>query len=462
MKRRVFAGALSLALVGCAQTRSALPIGGVRLEPETPVDQAINRRPGPGDPSVVRADVGADPRTATEPQAGGEPPADDGEAPAPLILPGLPATAPPAVEPKRDPAIKPAVANAEPADDGPSTPAAKPAGGTMADLKLDAATPAAAPAAQVGETVITKRELFAAIREALRDSNQTWNDLSDDQKNSLGPVILNGLIDRTLVVQDAHRQVKDKRQWALLMEFTLKAWRDKELPGLIRKYKVADEYQLKQALAAVGESLDEMARTYQFTNLAREFEGMKLMEKVGKPTLPELKQYYYEHLHSFDRPEALDWSEIVIKFASAAERDAALARARAALERIRRGEDFARVAKSASEGPNAEKGGHWKETTPGSQSVAAVNQALARLGPGQFSGIIEGPSSFHIVRLDRRRAAGPRPFVEVQHEIDNAILQKNFERERSAYYQKLRAKTAITSPFLGVTGSEPSEGQDGA
>src|SRR5690348_7891184 len=123
MTRRVLAGALGLALVGCAQTRSALPIGRVRLEPETPLDQAINRKAAPNDPAVVRA---GDPAGASSEPAGS--PADDAdaEAPAALILPGLPATEPPPGEPKRDPAVKPAAATAPapaPADDGQRIPA---------------------------------------------------------------------------------------------------------------------------------------------------------------------------------------------------------------------------------------------------------------------------------------------------------------------------------------------------
>lgn len=457
MKPRVLAVALGLALIGCAQTRSGLPIGRVGLEPESPLDRAIGRTPAPRDPEVIPAGNPTRPSDPTDADA--EAAADD-EAPATLVLPGLPASATPPEKPRRDPAVVPAAADAgpEPAADAERIPAAQPTPGTISDLKLDAATPAAVPAAQVGETVISLRELKAALREALRQSNKSWDELSRDEKNYLGPLVLNGLIDRTLVVQDARRQVKDKVQWAILMEYTLKAWREKELPGLIRKYKVADEYQLKQALQAEGESLDEMANSFQFTNLAREFEGMKLMEKVEKPGWHELQRYYYEHRHTFDRPEALDWSEIVVRFAMSKERGPALARARAALERLRRGEDFGRVAQAVSEGANASTGGRWKETTPGSYGVAAVNQALAGLRPGQVSPIIEGPSSFHIVRLERRRPAGPRPFVEVQHEIANAILQKNFESERQAYYQKLRERTAISSPLLDQIAAESAEG----
>ena len=50
------------------------------------------------------------------------------------------------------------------------------------------------------------------------------------------------------------------------------------------------------------------------------------------------------------------------------------------------------------------------QTSPGSNAVESVNQALASLPLNQVSPILEGPTSLHIVRVESRRDAGPASF----------------------------------------------------
>ncbi len=57
------------------------------------------------------------------------------------------------------------------------------------------------------------------------------------------------------------------------------------------------------------------------------------------------------------------------------------------------------------------------QTSPGSYAVEAVNQALDTLPVNQVSPVLEGPTSYHIVLVENRRAAGPATFKEIQDEM---------------------------------------------
>src|SRR4029077_19432727 len=126
-------------------------------------------------------------------------------------------------------------------------------------------------------------------------------------------------------------------------------------------------------------------------------------------TIPEMRDYYNAHLDDYNRHEQWTWREVVIELDKHPTRAAARTKADAVLARLRRGDDFAQVAQAESEGPNRTKGGFW-ETAPDSYAVAEVNDAVRSLPIGQVSTIIEGPSSYHLVRVESRRPAGPAKF----------------------------------------------------
>ena len=86
-------------------------------------------------------------------------------------------------------------------------------------------------------------------------------------------------------------------------------------------------------------------------------------------------------------------------------------------------------------------------TTPGGYAVAAVNDALNSLPIGQTSGVLEGSDSFHIVRVENRRAAGPATFEEVQDKILPMLVDRKRAAERAAYLAKLRRKTFISTIY---------------
>lgn len=75
----------------------------------------------------------------------------------------------------------------------------------------------------------------------------------------------------------------------------------------------------------------------------------------------------------------------------------------AARERVRKGEDFATVAKQVSEWPTAESGGNLGTFRYGDFGSEAFDQAVAKLEPGQLSDIIETRFGLQIVRLDTRK-----------------------------------------------------------
>jgi parvulin-like peptidyl-prolyl isomerase len=299
-------------------------------------------------------------------------------------------------------------------------------------------------AARVGDEVITLNELTAAVKERIAKLPGGYKPNHQEIK-ILTSQVLDMLIERSTIIQEAKRELKKPEQVKLLYDFADKAFREEEVPPLLRQFSVENEHKLRLKLAEQGKSLDQMRDTYRQEFLAKGFLEQKLKHRITV-TVPEMRDYYNAHIDDFNRPEQWTWREVLIEVDKHPNRAAARQKAEALLDRLRRGEDFAKLAQTESEGPNRASGGLW-ETAPESYAVAAVNNVVKSLPIGQVSPIIEGPSSYHLVRVDARRAAGPATFAEVQDRIRRIVHHSKADKESSAFLDKLRQRTVVTTIF---------------
>jgi parvulin-like peptidyl-prolyl isomerase len=214
---------------------------------------------------------------------------------------------------------------------------------------------------------------------------------------------------------------------------------------MLREHGVSNIHELKRKLTADGKSLDQMRDEYRLDVLARQFMIMQIKEKL-RVSFPEMTAYYDANREQFRRSAQVVWREIDVEIAKCRDRAEARARAEDLLARVRRGDDFAGLARAASHGATAKEGGKW-ETAPGGSANADINAALAALAPGQASSLIEAPGSFHIVRVDSKREAGVAPFHEVQDRIKEELMMQKSRKAADTLLDSLRAKTVVTTIF---------------
>jgi peptidyl-prolyl cis-trans isomerase SurA len=320
------------------------------------------------------------------------------------------------------------------------------------------------PVARVGDEIITYHDLIAAFKENLKRYPQLRGDGFNSaeqmqinrEKDMLVRQTLAGLIDRTLLAQEAKRHIKEKKSIDRLYEEADKIWRKEEVLPLQRQYNVDSESKLKEALAEEGRSLDTMRQSFRQYFLAETYLHEKLKDRI-KVELPDLLRYYNEHLrdHQFDRPAQITWRELVVEVEKYKSREQARKKADALLENLRRGANFQQLARAESDGPTTSRNqGGLMKTTPGSYAVKSINDALDSLPIGQVSGVIEGPDSFHVLLVENRRPAGPASFEEIQDQIRPALENQKYRNERVAFVAKLQKNTLISIYNLGMDDSK--------
>jgi peptidyl-prolyl cis-trans isomerase SurA len=117
-------------------------------------------------------------------------------------------------------------------------------------------------------------------------------------------------------------------------------------------------------------------------------------------------------------------------------------RADDALKQLRAGADFAQIAASYSDAPDALQGGSLGWRAP-ARLPAIFVEALGSMNPGDLSPVLRSPNGFHILKLiDRRGAAGP---VMIQQSHARHILIKTSElvSQREARDRLVKVKERI-------------------
>jgi peptidyl-prolyl cis-trans isomerase D len=131
-------------------------------------------------------------------------------------------------------------------------------------------------------------------------------------------------------------------------------------------------------------------------------------------------EYAAQKTSRYTEPEEVHARHILFTIppnADQKQRDEIRSRAAATLERLKKGEDFATVAKEVSEdNANKDKGGDLGFIRRGTADEAFENAAFA-LQPGQLSDVVETSAGLDIIKVDERKAAREKPLAEVRDEI---------------------------------------------
>ncbi len=158
-----------------------------------------------------------------------------------------------------------------------------------------------------------------------------------------------------------------------------------------------------------------------------------------------LREYYQKNREKFTDPLEVKIQQIFfpVRERSSQEETAAVQReAQAILERVRKGEDFAELAKKHSRSPEAREGGVLGYFKRG-ELMPELEDAGFKLRPGEFSDLVRSPAGFHILRVLERKGGEPRPFAEVQFKIREELSEAEAQKKFEQWMKELKSKAYI-------------------
>jgi peptidyl-prolyl cis-trans isomerase C len=175
----------------------------------------------------------------------------------------------------------------------------------------------------------------------------------------------------------------------------------------------------------------------------------------------DVEQYYEINKDKYKVPQQVRARHILIKAASSAtdeEKKKAKVKVEGILEKVKKGEDFAKLAGEYSEDPSKTKGGdigYFKRNT----MVKSFEDAAFALKPGEISGVVETPFGYHIIKVEGVQEARVKPLAEVESKLREQ-LSNDIKKERGSAFLDKVLKDAGTVIYEELITGQPSKKAD--
>ena len=258
---------------------------------------------------------------------------------------------------------------------------------------------------------VTKHDVDSLLREFYRDLGK----IPPAEYRALWEKAREALIDHKLLIEEARR-----RKIAVSPE---------EVNAEIER--------LKQAGVNVERQRDVIRQRLMVSRLL-------MMLQTARAISPrELTDYYNKHRDDFVLPERRHvFLLAVYARAFGGEKAAARKKATEILEALRKGEDFATLAKRHSNGPFAEKGGDqgWLER---GTLLPKLDAVVFRLKPGECSDLVETDDGYIILKVAGVQPASHQSLAEARPLIERRLREEARKKARERLLARLRKAASI-------------------
>jgi len=257
-----------------------------------------------------------------------------------------------------------------------------------------------------------------------------WKNLREDYRNQLTLDLINVLINSKLLYQKAVEsgfKVSDEEVQA-------------EFQKIAKTFK--DDAEMNAALAAQNTDRAALEKNLSETMVMSKFVEESVNKKVAV-TQEELAKYYSSNPTEFHHPDLVRTSHILIRPAGdTPEQDAkARERAESLLARIKKGEDFAKLARENSVDASASQGGDI-----GLTSKAALDPDYAAAAfslPVGGLKVVKSQFGYHVIKVTDKKEEGVSTLEEVKEGLAEFLKSQKAQEELNKFVGELRNKAKI-------------------
>ena len=169
----------------------------------------------------------------------------------------------------------------------------------------------------------------------------------------------------------------------------------------------------------------------------------------------DVEIYYHDNQEKFATPKTVEARHILFKVDAGApdeEVDAAKAKAEDVLELIRKGEDFATMAKQYSEGPSKDNGGQLGAFKK-EDMVAPFSEKAFSMNQGDVSEPVRTQFGWHLIKVEKVNEASVQSLEDASETI-REILTK--DKAKNLAYDKAEAfyETTLEGDLIAEVGKE--------
>jgi peptidyl-prolyl cis-trans isomerase C len=286
--------------------------------------------------------------------------------------------------------------------------------------------------AVVNGSVITQEDFDREMSRVQRQFLNMGKHLNDSQMPKIKKEVLENLIGFELLYQESQKKaIKideatiNEKVMTLKKRFPSEA----EFKSALTKANLS-EVTIKNQIAR-GLAIEQLIGTY--------------VSKKAMVSGQEIKAFYESHPNLFKQPEQVRASHILIKVdpkANEVKRAEAHKKIKEIQQKLQKGEDFATLAKTLSEGPSKAKGGDLGYFSRG-QMVKSFEETAFALRPNEVSDIVETKFGYHLIKVIEKRPEGTTAFEDAKDKLGQYLKQQKFQKEVGIYVDTLKEKAKV-------------------
>src|SRR6187551_691738 len=175
----------------------------------------------------------------------------------------------------------------------------------------------------------------------------------------------------------------------------------------------------------IGDSVD-FKRRIEFAR--RKLLMSELFQSVGKAALTDeaMHKVYDDAIKTMSSEKEVHARHILIRAAAGDEKasKAAEEKIKAVVARLKKGEDFATVAKEVTEDPSGKANGGDLGYFTKEQMVPEFADVAFKLDKGQISGPVKTQFGWHVIKVEDSRSKPPPSFEQVKPQIEQFLTRK--------------------------------------
>jgi peptidyl-prolyl cis-trans isomerase C len=173
----------------------------------------------------------------------------------------------------------------------------------------------------------------------------------------------------------------------------------------------------------------------------------ELLQSTGKAALTgeAMHKVYDEAVKQMGEVQEVHARHILIRAAPGDEKASAAAKAKieAIIARLKKGEDFEKLAKDVTEDPSGKANGGDLGYFSKEQMVPEFSEVAFRLDKGQISEPVKTQFGWHVIKVEDKRVKPAPKFDEVKPQIEQYVTRK----AQAELVQSLRASAKIEKMY---------------
>nr|MBU1327872.1 peptidylprolyl isomerase [Candidatus Omnitrophota bacterium] len=202
------------------------------------------------------------------------------------------------------------------------------------------------------------------------------------------------------------------------------------------------EKEFYETLETQGITIANLKDRYRDQIMMKKLVDYEVKSKIS--VLPsETSDYYEKHRGQFRKGDKYRIKNILVKAKDNVSFELAKVEIDNVYNKLKEGGNFDDLAMQYSQGPNAEKGGDMGYIEKG-QLLEALDNAIFKLKPGEFSGPVKSEIGYHIFKIEDVKYGKLVSLEDAQKDIQMVLFQDKFKAQVNEWLSGLKKKAYIS------------------